>query len=171
MLLFRNVEQSVKAAITDLLTAPTGELADNPYTVYAEDDFRNEDLRPPTFPYLFLMGYRVAPRQTRLPMIILDIGPKAQAYYETGTRAGTLVTVTLHIFARTRGERDDLAAYLYQTLNAIAIYDYSGNAPTLKYTVPVEGKWSAHGSVGEDLGQEGSLSNWEVFSFGLQLLD
>ncbi len=170
MLLFRNVEQSVRDSIVALLTAPTGELADNPYHVYAEDDFWNADLSP-TFPYLFLMGYRVAPRQTRLPMIILDMGPKAQAYYETGTRAGTLVTVTLHIFARTRGERDDVAAYLYQTLNAIAVKDYSGDTPTRKYTVQVEGKWSAHGSVGDDLGQEGSLSNWEVFSFGFQLLD
>ncbi len=170
MLLFRNVERSVQEAIIDLLTVPTGELADNPYTVYTEDDFRNEDLTP-TFPYLFLMDYRVAPRQTRLPMIILDVGPKAQSYYETGTRAGTYVTCNLHIFARTRGERDDLAAYLYEALTAIAIKDYSGSTPALKYAVQVEGKWSAHGSVGEDLGQEGSLSNWEVVSFGFQLLD
>ncbi len=170
MLLFRNVERSVRDAISDLLTAPTGELADNPYHVYGEDDFWQDDLTP-VFPYLFLMGYRVAPRQTRLPMIILDVGPKAQSYYETGTRAGTYVTCSLHIFARTRGERDDLAAYLYQALTAIAIKDYSRDTPAMRYAVQVEGKWSAHGSVGEDLEQEGSLSNWEVVSFGLQLLD
>jgi len=170
MLLFRNVEQSVRDALAARLTDPTGPLGDNPYNVYAEDDFWNEKLSP-AFPYLFLMGYRVAPRQTRLPMILLDVGPKAQSYYETGTRAGTYVNVTLHIFARTRGERDDLAAYLYETLTAIPIKDYTSDTPALRYTVPVEGKWSAHGSVGEDLGQEGSLSNWEVVSFGLQLLD
>ncbi len=170
MYLFRNVEQSVRDTIVSLLTVPTGELSDNPYTVYSEDDCWNEALDP-VFPCVFLMGYRVAPRQTRLPMLILDVGPKQQSYYETGTRAGTYVTCSLHIFARTRGERDDLAAYLYQSLTTIAINDYSGDMPALKYTIPVEGRWSAHGSVGDDLGQEGSLSNWESLQFGFQLLD
>ena len=169
MFLFRNVEKSVYAMVKALFTAPTGGLA-APYTVYSEGDFWNDKLVP-TFPYLFLMGYRVEPRQTKLPLIIVEVGPRQRSYYETGNRKGTYVQTALHVFGRTRGERSDLAAYLYHHLELLPLYDYSTDPPTLRYTVPIDNPWSVPVSPGEALGQEGVLANWESLQFGFQLRD
>ncbi len=168
MFLFRNVERSIYDHIAGLFTAPTGGLT--PYTVYGERDFWNDSLAP-QFPYVYLLGVRVPPRETRLPLILLDAGLHSQSFYEVGTRAGTWVTVNLHIFAKTRGERDDLAGYLYQNLWAVPIGDYSTTPPTRHYTAQVEGKWSSRQSVSEDVGIEGALSNWDAIQFSLQLLE
>ena len=168
MFLFRNVEKSVYHQIAALFTNPTGGLS--AFRVYGEDKFFDDAFKP-IFPYLFLMGYRVPPRETRLPLIILDSGQNAQSYFEVGTRGGTYWVTTLNIFARNRAERDDLAGYLYQTLNVIPVYDYSADEPVFKYNTLVEGKSEWRAAVKEDIGMEGALSNWSVVQFSYQLVE
>ncbi len=168
MLLFRNVEKSVYDAVAGLFTNPTSGLTAR--NVYGEDAFFNDDFKP-VFPFVYLMGYRVPPRETRLPMVILDMGQKVQSYYEIGNREGTFAGAALHVCARTRGERDDLGAYLYQNLVTIPVNDYSGSTPVFQYHAQVEGKFAMRGSVNEALGIEGALTNWIAVSFAFQLFE
>ncbi len=169
MFVFRHFEKSIFEQVARLFTVPTdGRLT--AYHVYGERDFWNDQLAP-QFPYLYLLGVRVPPRETRLPMLILDAGIRSRSYYELGTRSGSWVTVSLHIFAKTRGERDDLAGYLYENLIGIPVYDFDAAPPILKYTAQVENKWSSRNSVSGEVGMEGALSNWDTIQFSLQFLE
>lgn len=169
MLLFRNVEQSVRDHITSLFVSPTNDLG-VVYNVYGEDSYW-DDAFTPVYPYVWLLGVRVRPRKTKLPLLILDVGSNQLSYYEVGTRAGTFVTTSVHIFANTRGERDDLAAFLYKSIFDIPIYDYNTTPATLKFHVQVEGLASQRMSIGEEAALEGSLNNWDSVQFSFQLLE
>lgn len=164
---FRNVERSYYEYVRGLLTAPTGGLP-MPFHVYGEDAYANP-AAVTVYPYVWMLGYRVRPRASRLPLIILDIGTHRQAFYEAGNSEGTLAIAELNIFASTRGERDDLAAYLYKHIKDFAVYDWTPTTPTVKYVAELTDKLSQRGSIGEDAGKEGSLSNWITVACGFQL--
>lgn len=101
MLLSRYVERSVYEAVKALYVTPQTGMT-NAFNVYGEDAFWNPDTSP-TFPYLWFMGYRVAPRVTRLPLLILDMGSASNNPIEIGRRDGTYTIATVHVFAKTRG--------------------------------------------------------------------
>jgi hypothetical protein len=168
-LLFRSVERSVFDAVSGLFTSPTGGLP-VAYNVYGEDSFNNESFKP-VFPYLWFMGYRVSPRTTRLPLLILDMGEQQNDPFEIGRREGTFAIATVHVYGRTRGERDDLASVIYQRLYNIPINDYDTTPATFKYNAQVEARFSGKVSVPEDVGKEGTLSNWKYVQFTFQLME
>lgn len=169
MLLFRNVTLSVRQAVSDLFANPPTGLT-NPYSVYGEDRFIDETFQP-TRPYLWLLESRVPPRETRLPMVIIERAPTLSSEFEMGNREGSLQVVNLHVFARSRGERDDLAAFLYENLKALTVFDFSSQPPTPRYRVDVLSRASGSNSVAPDLGLEGALANWETVRIEFQLRD
>lgn len=166
MQLFRNVDRSLYDQISSLLTSPPGGFT-NSFHVYGEDKFTDTSFRP-VFPFVWLMGYRVPPRISRLPMLIIDSSTTRQSYFELGNREGNLAFVVLSIFAKTRGERDDFAAFFREYLFDVPIYDYT--TTTLLFHAQVEGFIAQRIPVGEDIGMDGALNNAVACSFVLQTL-
>lgn len=167
MLDFRNVERSLYEYVKGLLAAPTGGLP-VPYNVYGEDAYTNASSEP-VFPYIWMLGFRVRPRKSRLPLIIVDVGSHRLGRYEIGNAGGTMAFAQLNIFAISRGERDDLAAYLYKTMEGFPVYDYTPATPSFLWRAELLDKLSQRNSIGEDAGKEGSLNNWITVACGFQL--
>ncbi|MBI5305519.1 MAG: hypothetical protein HY868_25545 [Chloroflexi bacterium] len=167
MLDLRNVERSLYEHVKGLLTAPTGGLP-VPYNVYGEDAYTNSSFAP-VFPYVWMLGFRVRPRKSRLPLIIVDVGNTRHSPFEMGNRNGAMAFAQLNIFANTRGERDDLAAYLLKQVENVPVYDYTPATPTFLWNAELLDKLSQRNSIGEDAGKEGSLTNWMTVAYGFQL--
>jgi hypothetical protein len=140
------------------------------FSIYGEDKYWDVNFKT-TFPYLWFMGYRVAPSLTRLPLLILDMPGESSNLFEVGNRGGTWKTGTVHVFAKSRGEREDLADVIYQNLFNIRINDYTTTPPTFKYNATVESRNTSRQGVGEELGKEGTLKNWKTVQFSFQLLE
>lgn len=164
---FRWIDQSVRRKVSSIFTTP-GQGLTAAWNVYHEDNFASSEFVP-TAPYIFLLESKARPRQSRLPMLIIERAPIVYAPYEIGTRDGFVVSYSLHVYARNRGERSDLAAVLFYNLDSLGIYDFSTNPETLLYTVSVEEKFSVSNTVAEDVGMEGALSNWESIGFTLEI--
>jgi len=172
-----NIELSVIKKLTDSFTSPpnnpdTGQpyLA-TPYNVYNEDKYQ-DDRFVPTFPFVFLLASRVPPKETRLPVMILDITDLSSALFEIGTRRGAYQLCQLHIFARNRGERNNLAGYVRQVFTdypSLPIYDFTPPTPTVLYTTMIEGISVRPMTIAPDIGIQGSLNNWMELSFEFQV--
>ena len=163
---FRNVEKSVAKKVTDLFTTPP----DGPttsYNVYLEDDFMNEAFVP-TWPFIFLLDYRVRPRISRLPMLIVERAASPHSLFEIGTRSGHLFTFNLTLFGRNRGERSDLAAFLERNLEYLNIYDFTPSVPSLLEGVPVINRAAVQPKETPDVGIEGALNNPESVLLSFQ---
>ncbi|MFA4987965.1 MAG: hypothetical protein WC712_15405 [Candidatus Brocadiia bacterium] len=168
MLLFSNVERSVYEKVKSLLVTPPGGFT-NGFNIYDEDDFRDSSLTA-VFPYVYLLGFRAAPQASKVPMIVIDTGVMSQAYYEIGNRGGNVGLVSLHIFAKTRGQRDDFGAFFREYLYSIPINDYSATPATALFTAFADGINVQRVSVAPDVGLEGVLNNWVSVTFQLLLL-
>ena len=178
MFAIRNVKLSVHKKISDLFTAPPN----NPdtgtpylpiaYNVYNEDNYQN-DAFDPTPPFVFILMSRVPPKKTRLPCIIMEFADFPNIQYELGTRRGMDPQVILHIFARNRGERDDMSGYIRLALTdyvGITLYDWTAG-PVTKYTGQIGNDIDVQEqTIGPDIGLEGSLLNWVTVSFSLPFL-
>lgn len=166
--LFRNLERSISQAVTDLfVTPPAGTLASS-YYVYGEDEYMN-DAFSPAFPYVFVLLSKVPPKQTRLPLVIVERGDVGLSPFEIGNRSGSYPIFHLHVFGRNRAERSALAAFLYENLAAFSLYDYGSDPPGLLYGVSIDQRLSTPQSVSPDMGLEGTLANWETVSIAFQL--
>jgi hypothetical protein len=103
----------------------------------------------------------------------MEFADFANAPYETGTRRGAMQIVTLHIFGRNRGERDDLAGYIRLALTdycGLVIFNWADPAnPVVKYTTSIEDIDVQNNSIGPELAMEGVLTNWSSISFDFQL--
>ena len=159
-------EESIYNKIKTLLETPAAGFT-NAFNVYGETQFFAESVTP-VFPYVYLLGYRVPPKISRMPMIILDLPLIREAQYEIGNRDGNLAFVSLDIFARTRGQRGDLAAFFRKNLFNIPVYDYSTDPATFKYNVQTSGDMDVQRvGVSADVGLEGALNNAVRVSFSL----
>lgn len=161
-------EQSVQYRIKTLLQSPPNGFT-NAFNVYGEDNFDNDSFVP-TFPYVWLLGFRVSPRATRLPLIVVDMGNNRESQFEIGDRDGNLSLVNIAIFAKTRGQRDDLAFFLRQNMFNIPIYDFTRTSPVFQYNTQAIGVDVQRVTVSEKVGLEGALNNYVNVSFALQLL-
>jgi hypothetical protein len=167
-MLLRNIEKSVRHQVVTLLTNPPVGTFTNPFNCYGEDSF-NDDTFVPKFPFVWVMSVRVPPKKTRLPMILIERAPAISSLFELGNRSGTYVTVNIHIFGRNRGERSDLASFLYEHMTILPLYDFTTEPATLLYTVSIDRRTSATQSISPDIGAEGALNNWETVSLDFQL--
>lgn len=162
---FRNVELSVAKKVEDLFENPPDGPTTN-YNVYCEDNFMSTTFVP-TEPFIFLLDYRVRPKASRLPMVIIERAAAPHSLFEIGNRAGHLFTFNINIFGRNRGERSDLAAFLERNLEYLDIYNFTPTTPSLLEEVPVISRAAVQPTETPEVGIEGALNNPEsvIFSF------
>lgn len=138
MLWKRNVRSSVFKMVEDALQNPGAEYiaAGIPeYNVYQEAAFTDQDFAV-VIPFIFLVDYGVSIALTRLPCVIVDIESHTSTVYELGNQARAKThNVTLYVYGRDRGERDDIVSFLAEVLNSIDVYDFSSDVPNLVETV------------------------------------
>lgn len=151
MLHNRNIRISIREHIKDALENP-GVGGPRPYNVYGENNLpqRNPSFDP-QFPYVFLIDSNIEPTKSDLPLIVVELNPIRKGTVELGRRARA-ADLNLHIFGRTRGERDDLASYFQDWLTTSG----SGHTPYVRdYT-------AGAGQPIVDTGMFGEVDVWSV---------
>lgn len=158
----RNVKRSFYAALADLFgNAGTFGTA---FNIYYESDLR--DNVTPDRPALYLLDSSVQFEARHLPVVAtwfrfsyrgIQLGGPALWHGE----------VSSEVYARNRGEREDIAAAIAEGINdEFTIYDYSGSSPSSWgtasiYESPAGEYWALDfGSVADELAVEGTLLNW-----------
>ena len=163
----RNIRLSIKYHLADLLN-------DCGYTnVYGEQEMRNVALGSFTgaAPFVFLVDSFVSPTETTLPFIVLEVTNIRRVPYELGNDGtGREITTFVHIFGRSRAERDDIASYFQDYIGrSIPYNDYtSGSATPMTYPIQRVGggiEVSYAPPVTDQQLQEHSLANWNILSF------
>lgn len=176
MLLDRLHRLSVKESLKSLFENPPAESGLSAFNVYSEADMRdmNKGKFSPEAPYVFITDTRIAPTAAQLPFIAIDMRPIKQPF-ELGNRRGRRLSADLHIFGRSRGERDDLASLIADYLTAVTVKNYNdyafmgfaAGALMCKGAIDGEPEMTPM-SIGEEESLEGSLDNWLVLSFQYQ---
>lgn len=161
-LLFQDLDLSLQKQVTALFTAPPAGQLTTPWHVYGEDEFMSP-AHTPVFPYVYLLNKPVRPQMSKLPLVIIARGATPHLFYEVGNPNGHLPLYNLHVFARTRGERAFLAAFLETNLEALSLYHFPGGAdPVLVETTTVLSRSSVPVDVAPEVGIEGTLQNFET---------
>lgn len=167
MQFIRNVERSVAYALEAKFENPPFGFS-TAFNVYGEDQFMDEDFVP-TPPFVFLLGYRVRPRETRLPLLIVERVTMPHSLFEVGNREGHLPVFNIHVLARNPGERSDLAAFIEKDWDTITIYDFSGDSPVeLETDVIVNRNVTAGQERPQDVAIEGALNNADTVTIAFQ---
>lgn len=163
----RNLRLSVRKEVETQLIAMG-------YTnIYGESTMRAKTT--PTRPYCFLMDSFVRPMETTLPFVIIEMRNLTRQPFEIGNRTGHESKVFLHIFGRTRGDRDDIASYLQDNIpDAFQYYDFttgsSGSAVTgTMITLSDKSDIEDVPGIPDEVITESSLSNWNMLSFETSL--
>mgnify|MGYP001615881445 FL=1 len=98
------------------------------YNVYNETEYR-DDTHVEAFPFVYIIDSDILPVITKLPLIVIEVLRYRKESFELGNRSGRQIRVYLHVFGRTRADRDDMAGF---------IADYFGNSLSIKtYTQSV----------------------------------
>lgn len=158
----RNTKRSFYAALATLFgDASTFGTALN---IYYESDLRNEI--SPTRPFIYLIDTNVLFRVDHLPLVATWF----QFSYRGIQLGGSPLwhgRVSCEVYARNRGEREDIAAAIAEGLySSFDIYDYSGASPVAWGTGSIYENaggdyWTLDfGSVSDELANEGTLLNW-----------
>lgn len=176
MLLDRIHRISIKETLKALFESPPAESVLSAFNVYSEEDMRNANKGSfrPTPPFIFITDARIAPTLAQLPFIAIDATPR-KAQFQLGDRRGRLVSADLHIFGRSRGERDDLGSFIADYLTVISVKNYNeyefmgfaSEAEMCKGEI-VDEPSMAPISIGDEESLEGSLDNWLIVSLQYQ---
>jgi hypothetical protein len=163
----RNIRLSIKYHLAGLLTTYG-------YTnVYGEAEMRQvtNGTLTPTGNYVFLVDSFISPTQTTLPFVVMEITSIRRIPYELGNDgAGREITTFVHVFGRSRAERDDIASYFQDNIGrSIPYNDYtSGSAVAQTYPIQRTGEGidvSYAPPVTDEQLQEHSLANWNILNF------
>lgn len=156
----RNVKRSFYAALESLLGSAFG----TAFNVYYESDLR--DGTTPTRPYIYIIDANVVFKAEHLPLIEVWFRFSYRGI-QLGGPALWHGEVSCEVYARNRGEREDIAAAIAEGIaSSFVIYDYSGDTPTAWgtasiYEGPANEYWALDfGSVADELAVEGTLLNW-----------
>ena len=146
MLKNREIRLSARDRLKALFSAPDANSGLSPFNVYDERDFRNvaSGVFTPTFPFIYLLDSFLEPVAQRVdlqqPQIVIEVDLYESAPFELGNRAGRTVDFLFHVFARNRGERDDvsglIADYFGQSLD-IKTYSATNTTGTVVETAIV----------------------------------
>lgn len=157
----RNVKRSFFDAIEDILE---GSAFSPAYTCYYESDLREGS--KPDFPWIYLLDADITFPAERLPVISVWISFGWRALQLGGPELWHS-EVTVDIYARNRGEREDLAAAIAEGISdSFTIYDYSGGSPATwgaaeMHDNPAGDFWTVvYQSVGDPESVEGTRLNW-----------
>lgn len=138
----------------------------NPYHVYGEGDLRNADATILS-PHLFVLDYGVQYEYRHLPLVLVQMETQ-----DRGLELGSVNTyhndLALHIVAKNRGERDDLASAIIENVGDLSIYHFnSGGSAVYSSTVGLTPNergelWqtAGHYPATQAEAQSGALSNW-----------
>lgn len=178
MLLDRIHRISIKESLKTLFESPPAESVLDAFNIYSEADMRemNKGSFTPMAPFVFITDARIAPTVAQLPFIAIDAVPR-RAPFQLGDRRGRMVSADLHIFGRSRGERDDLASFIADYLTTITVenhneYEFMGfasGAEMCKGEIVDEPSMKPI-SIGDEESLEGSLDNWLILSFEYQAI-
>jgi len=164
----RNLRLSIKYHLSGLLV-------DYGYVnVYGEQEMRKAAAGTFTTgsnPFIFLVDTFVNPMETTLPFIALEVQNIGREAHELGTDGtGRQITVFIHVFGKSRGERDDISSYLQDNIGrSIPFNDYTTAGSPAAYTYPIQRTGGIEVSdvppiTNEQL-QEHSLANWNIVLF------
>ena len=137
MLKNRAIRLSVRDRLTAMFEAPDAATGLAAFNVYTESNFRSVQTGTftPTFPYVYLLDSFLAPMPVRVdlqqPQVIVEVDMYESIPFQMGDRAGRQVDLLIHVFGRSRGERDDLAGLIADTFgSSLSVKTYSQSNPT-----------------------------------------
>jgi len=129
LLKHREIRLSVRDRLSDMFIAPDANTNLSAFNVYTEAQFRAVQLGTftPTFPYIYLLDSFIPPVAQRVdqqqPHIVIEVSRYEVGPYQMGDRMGRNVDLMINVFGRSRGERDDIGAF---------IADYFGSGLSIK---------------------------------------
>jgi len=121
----------------------------------------------PVRPFIYMVDRYIEPVADKVPLIVVEIDTVAKMSHEVGNRNGHIAACALNIFGDTRGSRDDISSYLRDQFGlTFSIKDYgTAGSPVLDTAFLLDEPSVSTISLGEDVGKEGSLWNFNVMSF------
>jgi hypothetical protein len=179
MLKLRAIRKSLHEFVVSLFETPPAATGWANWNVYGEDELRQGDDFTPVSPYVYIVDSFIAPTQTQVPLIVIEMSLISDPY-QLGDAGGKFGVGRLHVFGRNRGERDDMASMLQDvlagtmaTLDGTApfpVYDYlSTGLRTLVETAHINpGIDVTPIRVGEEETFESSTLNWNQVSFSFR---
>ena len=77
----------------------------------------------------------------KMPAVVVAVNSLTGEDVEIGSKQWPVVSFSLDVFAKTDGQRDDIAFYLWNNLNegVFRFYDFSGGYPDLSTTISYTG--------------------------------
>jgi hypothetical protein len=123
----------------------------------------------PVRPFLYMVDRYIEPTVDKVPLIVVEIDTVAKMSHEVGNRNGHIAACALNIFGDTRGSRDDLSSFLRdQFALTFSILDYgTAGSPVIDTAFLLDEPSVTTISLGEDVGKEGSLWNFNVMGFDI----
>lgn len=179
MLKLRAIRKSLYDFVASLFETPPADTGWSDFNVYGEDELRQGDDFTPAPPYVYIVDSFIAPTQTQVPLIVIEMSLMSDTY-QLGDTGGRFGVGRLHVFGRNRGERDDMASMLQDVFAGsmatqdgtvpFPIYNYhSSGSSTLVETAHInEGVDITPIRVGEDETFESSTLNWNQVSFSFR---
>lgn len=181
MLKVRAIRKSLYDYVVSLFETPPSATDWSAFNVYGEDELRQarREKFTPTSPHVYILDSFVAPAQSELPMVVIEMSLMTDTY-QLGDTRGRFGVGRLHVFGRNRGERDDMAS-MFQDVFAgtmlssgsvapFPVYDYhSSGSSTFVETAHInEGVDVTPMRVGEEEMFESSTLNWNQVSFSFR---
>ena len=162
----RNIRLSIKKEIAD-------EMRLMGYTnVYTESNMRAGTT--PTSPFCYIVDSFVRPMETTLPFIVIEIPSITKRPFEVGNSRGRTFKCILHVFGKSRGQRDDIATYIQDNLpSEIKYYDFSSGESVIEnYTLEIKDYITVEDAqdLSADMFSESSLVGWTMVIFEGDLL-
>jgi hypothetical protein len=133
----RHLLRSYAEAVRSVLVAKDLGL-ETGFNVYTETELRQKVT--PVAPYLYLLQTHIAPTEITLPFVAVEILQERGRPFELGRATGHEWPTLLHVYARSTGQRDDLADYLADpaVLAEVAVYDYTTTPATYLETALID---------------------------------
>ena len=169
MLRNREIRLSIHDRLVTMFELPDAASGLTAYNVYDEDEYR-DDTHVEVFPFVYIVDSNILPVATKLPLIVIEVQRYRKQSFEMGNRSGREVRAFIHVFGRTRADRDDMAGFIADYFgNSLSIKTYTQAVPAgtevekalmgdridveqMSLSGPVEGRDEA------EIG--GSVSNW-----------
>lgn len=170
----RAIRKSVYDYVVTQFEAPPSDTGWTAWNVYDESNLKDKNLNPVS-PYIYIIDANVAPTQTTLPLIIIEVSHLTQPH-QLGDTRGRLNLAHLHVFGKNRGERDDIATMLQDVFSedTFPIYNYYYQQGTMAISEKAHVVGSVDvipRTVGEYETHEESLLNWNVVRFKFETMD
>lgn len=168
----RAIRKSLYDYVITLFETPPSSTDWTTWNIYGETELRDKNFSPVS-PYIFIIDANVAPTQTKLPLVVVEVSYLTQPH-QLGDTKGRLNQAFLHVFGRNRGQRDDISSMLQDAVTTFPIYNYyyERGLTTMPERAHVVGDVEVvPQSVGESAIHESSLLNWSIVRFQFETED